>query len=145
MRTLFKHKTPVQKDFERLSKRIRVLNSKLVSANVTKVVESGNGNGDPLPKVETPLATLYEVTTAGYEVEAHITTVLCNYASATSIALKNGRDYNDNKISIKKIGLGDVTITSAGGDTIDSETSAIITNQFDSITLEFYNKNWNIV
>ncbi len=117
-----------------------------VKTEVTQAVSGDDGVDSSIEIVEVvPIATLYEVTTSGYEVEAHITTVLCNYANATSIVMKAGKDYNGNRVTIKKIGVGTVTIISAVGHTIDDDDSATVTNQYDSITLEFYNKNWNII
>lgn len=97
--------------------------------------------GNPLRNIET-------ITASSDTLDANNYTVLCD-ASSNAITINlpaaashNGREYNVKKIDST---ANTITVDGNGSETIDGSTTAIITEQYASITVQSDGSNWHIV
>lgn len=123
-------------------------------------------NNTPIPKINHPYANITNVSGSSYNIKVHDGTLLVTTgASNTTINLSFGfpefvrqwlqYDYSGSTITqfltkiynIKKIdsGAGSVIIDPAGSGTIDGSSTATITTQYDSLTIQYDGTNWHII
>jgi hypothetical protein len=85
----------------------------------------------------------YNFTSAANSDKVH--TLLLNNGSTETVNLPDAASFPGRILVIKSIGNGNVTINRSGSDTIDGDTSKTLVTQYDSITLQAFGTNWNIL
>jgi len=91
------------------------------------------------------IAITYEISlkTSDYTATSDDDVILCSGTITISLPVASG--VSGKRLYIKNIGTGSITVDPNGTETIDGGTTAVIENQYESITIVCDGSNWHII
>jgi hypothetical protein len=113
-------------------------------SDVKTYVNAGGGSGASAPTVVTDSSGTNTTisTTSGIE-EVHL---ISNGANAVTITLPAAATAGSGyKYNIKRLGTANVTIDGNGSETIDGQTTFVISSQYSAVTVVTDGSNWHII
>ena len=108
-----------------------------------------SGGMAELPVADTLISTAYTLATKTASYTETATTgeviALCTLTAGFTATLPTAVGNTAKLVFKKMLSAGQITIAAAGGQTVDGAASAVLNNQYESITLVSDGSNWAIV